>query len=397
MNVALYIAKRYLFSKSNQNAINIISSIAALGIVASTFALFVVLSVFSGLKDFSLSFTNAYDPDLKVLPTQQKRFSLSAQQEQQLNNLEGVNVVSRVLQERVLLQFKDKTAPAYFKAVDSNYTKITTIKQQIVYGQWLAEGRYQVVIGSQLQRDLSVGLRDYSGLLNVYVPKPGKGQILDYNQAFDRTSTSVVGIFNLTEELDQNYVIGDITIAQELLRTAPDQVSAIELKLSPSADEAAVVEAIQDIVKVPVEVKNRIALNDSLYKMLNTENLAVYLIFTLVVIIALFNVVGSISMAILDKREHVNVLYKLGASKSTLVRIFFYQGTIMSVLGGLIGLGLGLLLVVLQLKFELIMFTPNLAYPVKIAIENILIVMLTISVLGALASLIASNRVRKII
>ncbi len=397
MKVSLYIAKRYLFSKSKHNAINIISSIAALGVVASTFALFVVLSVFSGLKEFSLSFTNAYDPDLKVIPTQNKRFNLTENQAQEISDLPGVAVVSRVLQERVLLQFKDKTAPAYFKAVDSNYTKINTVSNQVIYGEWFGENLYQVVIGTRLQRDLSVGIRDYAGLLNIYVPKPGKGQILDINQAFKKASTSVVGVFNLTEELNQNYIIGDITIAKDLLNTRTDEVSAVELKLSSKANEANIVEAITKIIPAPIEVKNRISLNDSLHKMLNTENLAVYLIFTLVIIIALFNVIGSISMAILDKREHVKVLYNLGFTKGKLMNIFFYQGALMSVLGGIIGLILGLILVFLQQQFSLIMFTPNLAYPVKIEVVNILIVLITISLLGALASRIAASRVKKII
>lgn len=397
MNFSIYIAKRYLFSKSKHNAINIISIIAALGVVASTFALFVVLSVFSGLKEFSLSFTNAYDPDLKVLPTTQKRFNLTDTQGDKILLIEGVDAISRTLQERVLLQFKDKTAPAYFKAVDSNYTKISTLKNQLVYGDWFGQNLYQVVMGSRLQRDLSVGIRDYGGLLNIYVPKPGKGQILDINQAFRSASTSVVGVFSVTEELDQNYVIGDFSIAQKLLKTRPDEISALELKLTPEADEAQVIRNIKTIVDAPIQIKNRIALNDSLYKMLNTENLAVYLIFTLVIMIALFNVIGSISMAILDKREHVKVLYNLGASKTKIVKIFFFQGSLMSILGGLMGLFLGAALVLVQQEYSIIMFTPNLAYPVKLNFQNAVLVVLTISLLGALASAIAASRVKKIL
>ncbi|MGO1752377.1 MAG: ABC transporter permease, partial [Psychroflexus sp.] len=236
MRFSLYIAKRYLFSKSDNNAINIISIIAALGVIAATFALFVVLSVFSGLKDFSLSFTNAYDPDLKVLPAEGKKITLNDQQFYEILEISDVKKASQVIEEKVLLQFKDKSSPAIFKAVDSNFLKTNQLNKQLVYGEWYGEGLYQVVMGSRLQRDLSVGIRDYSGLLNIYVPKPGKGQILDISNAFEKASTSVVGVFSVNEELDQNYVIGDINIARELLTFKDHHISAIELKLDEKAD-----------------------------------------------------------------------------------------------------------------------------------------------------------------
>lgn len=397
MRFSLYIAKRYLFSKSDNNAINIISIIAALGVIAATFALFVVLSVFSGLKDFSLSFTNAYDPDLKVLPAEGKKITLNDQQYHEVLEISGVKKASQVIEEKVLLQFKDKSSPAIFKAVDSNFLKTNQLNKQLVYGEWYGEGLYQVVMGSRLQRDLSVGIRDYSGLLNIYVPKPGKGQILDISNAFEKASTSVVGVFSVNEELDQNYVIGDINIARELLTFKDHHISAIELKLDEKADIEAITASLNEIIKEDIIVKDRIALNDSLYKMLNTENLAVYLIFTLVLIIALFNVIGSITMAILDKRHDLKLLKNIGATKNQIVSIFFLQGSLMSILGGFIGLILGFILVLLQLKFSFIMFTERLPYPVKIEWQNFVLVIVTITVLGALASRIAAARVKKLL
>lgn len=397
MRFSLYIAKRYLFSKSDNNAINIISIIAALGVVAATFALFVVLSVFSGLKDFSLSFTNAYDPDLKVLAAEGKKLTLADAQYDEVLKISGIEKASQVIEEKVLLQFKDKSSPAIFKAVDSNFLKTNQLDRQLVYGEWYGSGLYQVVMGSKLQRDLSIGIKDYSGLLNIYVPKPGKGQILDISNAFEKASTSVVGIFSVNDELDQNYVIGDIGIARELLTFKTNQITALELKLNKNADVKNISASLQEIIPEEVVVKDRIALNDSLYKMLNTENLAVYLIFTLVLIIALFNVIGSITMAILDKRHDLNLLKNIGATKKQIVSIFFLQGSLMSILGGLIGLVLGFILVLLQLKFSFIMFTERLPYPVKIEWHNLVIVILTITILGALASRIAAARVKKLL
>jgi len=180
-----------------------------------------------------------------------------------------------------------------------------------------------------------------------------------------------------------------------LLQLHPDEVSALEVKLSPQADVASVREDLQNIFHQKVILKDRIQLNDGLYKMLNTENLAVYLVFTLVIIIALFNVIGSIIIAVLEKRNNSKTLLNLGLTKQDIQRIFFFQGGLMSVAGGVVGLVLGVLIVLAQLSFNLIMITPNLAYPVKLDVMNVFIVFLTISALGFLASYISSQTVKR--
>jgi lipoprotein-releasing system permease protein len=167
------------------------------------------------------------------------------------------------------------------------------------------------------------------------------------------------------------------------------------MKLSPNASEENVRTQIEKIFPKGIQIKNRIQQNDALYKMLNTENIAVYLIFTLVLIIALFNVIGSIIMMILDKRKNIKTLYNMGASLPEIRRIFFLQGTLMTVLGGLFGIFLGVLAVLAQLKFEFVAITSTLPYPVKLNLINVVVVFVTISVLGIIASKIASNRVRE--
>ena len=395
MNVPFYIARRYFFSKSSNTAINIITWIASIGIIAGALSLFIVLSAFAGLKEFSLSFTNKFDPDLKVLPSTGKFFEVDSAQNSKIQNHKDIVAYSEVIEERVLLSFKSKNTPAFIKGVDTTFQSISDIKNTVFLGQWLEENASQVVLGNDLSRKLSAGVRDYSGLLNLFVPKPGKGQILDVKEAFRTGSGTVVGIYSINEELDKKFAFTDIGFARTLLQLKSNEVSALEVKVASSADLSLVRRDLKAIFDQQVEVKDRIQLNDSLYKMLNTENLAVYLIFTLVIIIALFNVIGSIIMAVLEKKQNSKTLLNLGLTKIEIQRIFFFQGGLMSIAGGVVGLVFGILLVISQLYFEWIMITPSLAYPVKLEFVNILIVFATISGLGFLASYISSQSVKR--
>ncbi len=397
MNVPFYIAKRYLFSKSSNTAINIITWIAAMGVVAGALSLFVVLSAFSGLKEFSLSFTNKFDPDLKVFPASGKYFEVDSIQLEQLQSQKDIALYSKVIEERVLLNFKSKNAPGFIKGVDENYQGISEVKNAIFLGQWLDENAYQVVLGNDLARKLSVGVRDYSSFLNLYVPQPGKGQIMDVKDAFRTGNATVVGIYSISEELDKKFAFTDIDFARDLLKLSTHQVSAIEVKVIEGSDLNRLKKRLVEIFEDPVIVKDRIQLNDSLYKMLNTENLAVYLIFTLVIIIALFNVIGSIIIAVLEKKQNSKTLLNLGLTAFEIQRIFLFQGGLMSIAGGLVGLVLGVLLIIGQLQFNLIMITPNLAYPVKLELFNIILVFVTITSLGFLASFISSQTVKRLL
>lgn len=392
MNFSLYIARRYLRTASKNNAINIINGIASLSIIVGSAALFVVLSVFTGLKDFSLSFSNDFDPDLKALATKGKVFTVSPSQEKQLKMIEGVDALSKVIEERVLFVFDGKEQVAWFKGVDSVYSEVNDVNKTIFQGQWLESNTTQVVVGYGISQKLSLGLLDFNNPFEVYVPKPGKGDIENPDEAFTKAVLAPVGIYAISEELDSKFVFADLRLAQALLNYDPQKVSAVEVRLKPGADEADVSEAISKILP-ETTVKTRAQLNDSLYKMLNTENIAVYLIFTLVIIIALFNLVGALIMMILDKRSNLKTLASLGAEVSGLRNIFLFQGTLLSVIGGLIGLVIGVVIILLQQHFQLIMITPSLPYPVAFTFQNTMIVLATISALGFVASFIASSRV----
>ncbi|MFV8363198.1 ABC transporter permease [Flavobacterium sp. ZT3P35] len=395
MNFPLYIAKRYIRSNSKNNAINIINRIASMGIIVGAMALFVVLSVFSGLKVFSLSFTNEIDPDLKISSTLGKSFFVSPDQERKIKNIDGVVSFTKIIEERVLFTFDDKQEVTYLKGVDFNYTKVNAIEKKLFNGQWLQPNAYQVVVGYGIAQKFSMGLLDFNRQLEVLTPKPGKGAIENPEEAFNKTDLIPVGIYAISEDLDSKYVFADLGLAQELLEYKTNQVSGIEIKVKPGADESAITDALQTIFNSKITVKNRAQLNESLYKMLNTENIAVYLIFTLVIIVALFNLIGALIMMILDKKGNLKTLFNLGTEIKDLRKIFLLQGTLLSVFGGIIGLTLGIIIVLLQEHFQLVMITPTLAYPVIFSLENVLIVMGTIVTLGFIASLIASSRVSK--
>jgi lipoprotein-releasing system permease protein len=395
LNFPLYIAKRYIFSRSKNNAINIINRIASMGIIVGTMALFVVLSVFSGLKVFSLSFTNEIDPDLKISSTYGKSFFVTPDQETQLKNIEGIASYSKIIEERVLFLFKDKQLVTYLKGVDKNYIVVNDIRKKLFNGEWLKPDTYQVVIGYGIARDFSLGILDFENPLQIFAPKPGKGAIENPEEAFNKTDVLPVAIYSISEDLDSKYVFADLGLTQDLLMYKSNQISGIEFNLKENANETAIRLQLEKIFKNKITIKNRAQLNESLYKMLNTENIVVYLIFTLVIIVALFNLVGALIMMILEKKHNLKTLFNLGTEITSLRKIFLLQGTLLSVFGGIIGLVLGIILVLLQQEYNLIMLTPTLAYPVVFTLENVLIVMATIVSLGFVASLIASSRVSK--
>ena len=369
--------------------------IAASGTVVAAAALFIVLSGFAGLKSFSLEFSSFVDPDLKVLPSEGKSFLLSAQDSIALHKIDGIAVYAKTIEERVILEFDDKRQIVTLKGVDDDYLRVTTIDTMVYYGSWLEQNASQVVAGGGIANKLSFGVLDFSKSLKIYVPKPGKGQITSVRGAFNSMNAHNVGVFDINEDLNNEYIFSDINMAKYLLNYEDTQISAIEIKLKPNTDKVTVSTEIKKIFGNVVIIKNRSQLNDALYKMLNTENVAVYLIFTLVIIIALFNVIGALIMMILDKKASLNTLFNLGTTTKDIRRIFFLQGSLMTVLAGMVGLILGFLIVYLQQQFALVMITPSLPYPVEIQLINFLIVMATIFTFGILASMLASRRISK--
>jgi len=395
LNFPFYIAKRYAFSLSKTTAINVITFIASFGIIVGAMALFVVLSVFSGLRDFSLSFTNATDPDLRIETLKGKSFFISESQENQLKTSKKFANYSKIVEERALFYYNNKEHVAYLKGVDANFIKVNGFDKFLYAGDWLETNTNQVVVGSGISRKLALGLFDFNNVLEAYIPKPGSGMIENPEEDFNKAPLVTSGIFQVSEDVDEKYIFSSIPLAQGLLNYKPNQLTYIDFKMAPNVSESDAIETINKIFPNQVKVKNRAQLNDALYKMLNTENIAVYLIFTLVIIIALFNLIGAIIMMIIEKKSNLKTLYNLGTEIKYLKNIFLFQGNIISIFGGILGLILGIIVVLIQQQFELIMITPSLAYPVVFETKNILIVLFTIVILGFIASKIASSTVSK--
>ncbi|MBO6533611.1 MAG: ABC transporter permease [Muricauda sp.] len=396
MNFPLYIAKRYLRSKSSQNAVNIINFITFLVIVIGSAALFIVLSAFAGLRTFSLSFSNTFDPDLKASPTIGKHFTVSADEESVLANIEGLSNYSKELEERAYLTYKEKSTIAYVKGVDENYRAVTGVDSTLIFGNWGSDV-YNGVIGIGIYNLLGVPMNNRTAM-EVLVPKPGEGSFSQQGlnaKPYDDLALVVSGVYAVEESLDKKYVFAQLPIVQELLQKDSTEVSGINFKLMEKASADDVRNAIKEVLGDKVSILTRREQNTSLYRMLNTENLATYLIFTLVLIIALFNVVGAIIMMILDKQQNSKTLYSLGTTIKELRRIYFIQGILVTSFGGLIGVLIGMLLIGSQLAFGWLKITPTLAYPVEFNVVNVLIVIGTIMVLGFISSKIASSRINE--
>ena len=395
MNFPFYIARRYVRSKSSQSAVNIINFITFLVIVIGSAALFIVLSGFAGLKTFSLSFSNTFDPDLKAVAAIGKFYTLTPEEAGEISQIRGVASLSRELEERVYLTHQQKSHVAYIKGVDSLYPKTTGVDSTIYLGEWNVSGQFSVA-GIGVANLLGLTINNYRNPLIVLAPKPGKGSVSQQSlrsKPYTELSLVLSGIYAIEENLDRKYVFAGLPLVQALLEKDVQQVSGLNIRLSPGADMERVRMEISNILGDKALLKNRRELNSTLYRMLNTENLATYLIFTLVLIIALFNVVGAIIMMILDKIQNSKTLYSLGTTLKELRRIYFIQGMIVTSVGGLVGVFLGSLLIASQQLFGWLKITPSLAYPVEYLPINILIVLGTIILLGLIASKIASSRI----
>ncbi len=384
-----------MFSKTSTNAINIITAIAIFGVVVGTLALFVVLSGFSGLKTFSDSLLNASDPDVKITATQGKSFMYSAKLQDILQQEEDIKAFSKVVEERVFLKYKNKDHIAHIKGVDATYAKIIPTDSILTVGTWIDEEyKNTAVIGYGISYKLSLGILNFGEPLQILVPKPGKG-FINANNAFKSVSTQIVGAYTGSEEFQNKFVFTELSLAQELLGYNENQITGIELALKEGVDVGFLQEKLQEALGGDLKVQTRAQLNTLYYKVINTENFISYLIFTLIVAIALFNVIGSIIMMIIDKRQNLKTLFNLGSSIEEVKKIFVLQGFLLTLVGMGLGIVLGIILVLIQQKFELLMITESLAYPVEFQWSNLIVVTITIALLGYLAAKIASSRISK--
>jgi lipoprotein-releasing system permease protein len=395
LQVLFFIALRYFFTKSKQSIINLINLISIGVVLVATASLFIVLSAFSGLKDFGLSFSNSFDPSVRVSASYGKTLLIDSLQLEAINALDEVILASPVLEEKIFLSFNNKNQVAFLKGVEDRYPEVVEIDSLIVSGDWFKNDFDEVIIGGGIANNLSLGVYDYTSFLTLSAPKRKGGIGLGKNP-FTKETALVSGIYFANEQLDKKYLFARVELARRLLQRSQGEYTYLEIRTVENPNLDALKASLKKILSQDITVLNRAQLNAALYKMLNTENLAVYLIFSLIIIIALFNVVGSLIMMFLDKKPQLKILFAMGLRPKEIQRVFFYLGGLICWVGGGLGVLIGALLVFIQGYFPLL-YVPgtSLPYPVLFELNNFLIVLFTILILGTLTTAWATRNMDK--
>lgn len=395
MNLPFYIARRYLFSKKKHNAINIISGISVCGVALATLALVCTLSVFNGFQDMVAGFFTAFDPELKITVREGKVFEPNAETFQEVRALPEIDVWTETLEENAMVQYKDRQAMAVIKGVEDNFEQLTSI-DSLLYGA----GEFILhdsivdygVLGVELISELGTGLQ-FVDPLQVYAPKRNvRVNMANPSASFNRDylfSPGVVFVVN-QQKYDARYILTSLDFARNLFNY-DTEVSAIELKLKPDADISAVQKKISRILGDDFVVLNRYEQQVDVFRIMEIEKFISYLFLTFILAIACFNVIGSLSMLILDKREDVETLRNLGADDRLIARIFLFEGRLISLFGALAGIASGLLLCYLQQRFGIISLGGGSgsfivdAYPVSVHATDVILIFVTVIAVGFLS------------
>lgn len=395
MNLPFYIARRYLFSKKKHNAINIISGVSVCGVALATLALVCTLSVFNGFQDMVAGFFTAFDPELKITVREGKVFDPRTPAVQQVRALPEVDVWTETLEENAMVQYKDRQAMAVIKGVENNFEQLTSI-DSLLYGT----GEFVLndsvvdygVMGVELVSELGTGIQ-FVDPLQVYAPKRNvRVNVANPSAAFNRDylfSPGAVFVVN-QQKYDARYILTSLSFARRLFGY-DREVSAIELKLKPGSNTGAVQRDMQALLGDGFVVQNRYEQQTDVFRIMEIEKLISYLFLTFILTIACFNVIGSLSMLILDKREDVETLRNLGADDRLIARIFLFEGRLISLFGAAAGIVLGLLLCYVQQRFGLISlgggngsFVVD-AYPVSVHVVDIVLIFVTVVAVGFLS------------
>jgi lipoprotein-releasing system permease protein len=391
MNLPFYIARRYLLAKKSQNAINIISGISIAGVAVGTLALIVVLSVFNGFDSIIKSLYNSFDPEIKISLAEGKTFDPGVYGFNEIRKHPSVAAYAEVLEENALLRYGDRQHIATVKGVDEQFDKVTGIDSMIVDGEYLLwEGsRPKAVVGIGVAYHLAIGL-NFLNPINIYVIKRRGNISINPEQAINRKFIFPSGMFSIEQEINSRYLLVPLSFARDLLQYT-NEVSAIELRLYPGIDEEITKKEIQEILGDEFTVKNRNEQNELFYRIMKSEKWAIFFILTFILIIASFNIIGSLTMLILDKKADIDTLDSLGASLPLIKRIFLMEGWMISITGAVIGLILGSLVSWLQQELGIIKLSGSGsfiidAYPVVYQFADVIKVFFTVIGIGLLAA-----------
>ena len=379
------IARRYFFARSSKTIVNRINRFAFIMIVVSACSLLVVLSAFSGLKDFGLLYTNSFDPDFKVIPKVGKHFVLDGPALEKVSSLSGTANASLVLEEKVLLANSLNSTSIVLKGVDSNHFLNQQLNDLSLVGVYDIRDKDNIYLGASVASDLDVVLsEDFS--VKATVPSLNNFSLFNLSP-FSSLFFEIQGIYQISGDIESKYAFTSLSSLSSLINVPPNRFSAIEIIVGDGFSKEVLEEELNQLLPVDFNVISKQELNPALYKMLNTENFAVYLIFCLVVVIAVFNLVGSITIMMVEKTSDLKILSALGARKNSFSNIFLSLGSIVSFFGSLVGCIVGSVFVVIQGSSPFV-YVPgtSLPYPVVLTFQNLLIVFLTVSLIGLAAS-----------
>lgn len=395
MNFPLFVARRYLFSRKSTHAINVISAISVIGVAVATMALVIVLSVFNGFHDLVASLFTNFDPQLEVVPTKGKTAASDDPILTQIRQLPQVDVATESVEDQALAVYHDKQAMVTVKGVEDNFAELSHINE-ILYG----EGEFSLhaanleygTPGLQLAYDMGLGSA-WEGNLYIFAPRrEGQLDMANPTQGFvvDSLITSGV-VFNVKQaKYDRDYILTSISFARNLF-DLQGRLTSLELRLKPGSDLDAVKAEMQSIAGDKFRVMDRFEQQEDTFRIMSIEKLMAYIFLTFILVVACFNIVGSLSMLIIDKKDDVVTLRNLGASDHQIVRVFLFEGRMISAMGAVIGVALGLLLCWLQQEFGFVSlgesegtFIIN-AYPVSVHYTDVLLVFLTVIAVGWLS------------
>jgi lipoprotein-releasing system permease protein len=393
LNTAFFIAKRYLLARKSHNLINIISGISVAGIGIGAFALIVVLSVFNGFERIISGLYDTTSPDLLIEAKTGKTFLLSEFPLAQLESLKGVNAISEVVEEDALFRYRDQQHLGRVKGVGMPYQQMHRFDSLITRGSFLLndQGFDFAVIGAGVSYFLGVNISDPSTLLMIYLPRRGKASSFSLEQSFNSKAIQLSGVYAAQHEYDGRYVFVPINWARNLLEYE-DEVTSIEIFAENRTNIQNLQRQVEQIAGDAYQVKNRFQQQETLYRIMRSEKWAIFLILTFILIMATFNIIGSLTMLVIDKRKDIGVLRSLGAGPTLLKRLFLTEGILISISGGIAGLLVGVAVVLLQQYFGLLKlggaegaFIVD-AYPVHLKIMDVLAVFATVVVIGFLSS-----------
>lgn len=397
MNFPFFIARRYLFSKKSTNAINIISGISMVGVAVATMALVIVLSVFNGFHDLVASFFTNFDPQIEVVPTRGKSAPADDPALTTIKAMPEVLVATECVTDQALAYYNGRQAMVNVMGVDDNFAQLTHINS-ILYGQGefcLQAANLQYgVPGIRLAQTLDLGAQ-WDGFLTIFAPQR-EGQLIDMASDADGfVADSLISpgvVFSVNQaKYDRDYLITSIGFARRIFQMQ-GMVTSLKLKLKPGADLDAVKQRMQQVSKGRFRVLDRFEQQADTFRIMQIEKVLAYLFLTFILLVACFNIIGSLSMLIIDKKADVQTLRNLGADNRTIARIFLFEGRMISAIGAIVGILLGLLLCWLQQQFGLVSmgessgtFVVN-AYPVSVHYSDVLIVLVTVLVVGWVAA-----------